>query len=157
MKKLNLFFTILFITLIFSCSSDDNNATELSITELLVQNSPWTFNHYKLINIIDSGNSDFTQADIENDINQNVGGNVLTFDEDGSGSSFLPEEGTDTWQWEIINSNQLKITYDGGNGESDTFENISVSTSQFTVESESVSFDEVALFEVLHYGKFFYE
>jgi len=138
----------------FSCSSDDD--TVLSKEEILVQNSPWTFNHYEMINIIDAGNSDFTQTDIESDINQVVSGTILIFNSDRTGSTFTPGEGTDTWDWEILNDADLKISYDGTT-DSDTFENLSITSSQLIIEAESVSFDEVALFEVLHYGKYFYE
>jgi len=156
MKKLNLLLIIFIVLSILACSSDDNNDTQFSKEELLIQNSPWTFNHYEMINIVDAGNSDFTQTDIETDINQVVSGNVLTFNSNGTGSSFTPGEGTDTWQWEIINNNQLKILFDGTT-ESSTFENLNVSSSQLVIESESVSYDAVVGFEVLHYGKFFYE
>ncbi len=154
MKKLNLLLTIIIGLSILSCSSSDDHP-QLSMSELLTQNSPWTFNHYEMINIIDAGNSSFAQSDVENSINQSNSGNIVTFNEDGTGSSFLPNEGTDNWQWEIVNDNQLKLTYDSGDVE--IFENISVSSSQLFIEIESVVFDEIAIYEVTHYGKYFYD
>jgi hypothetical protein len=155
MKKLNLVLGILIGLMIFSCSSDSNDEPQLTLEELLIQGSPWTFSHYEMLNIIDAGNSSFDQADIENDINQNNNGEIVTFNNDGTGSDFIPNHGTDLWNWEIINGNQLKITFDGGN--SDVIENISTTSSQMIIEIESVSYDEQAQYEVLHNGKYIYE
>ncbi len=155
MRKLKLFAGLLIcILLLNACSSDDDN-NQHTIDELLTANSPWTFNYYEMINIIDAGNSSFTQEDIENETNISNSDVTVTFNEDGSGSSFTPGEGTDSWDWEIINNNQLKIIFDGG--ETSIFENFNVTSSQLTIETESVSFDPVAIFEVSHYGKFYYD
>ena len=59
MKKLNLFIGLLIGLMIFSCSSDNNDEPQLTVEELLVQGSPWTFDHYEMINIIDLGNSNY--------------------------------------------------------------------------------------------------
>ena len=155
MKKLNLFIGVLIVFIFFSCSSDDSPEQQLTLKESLIQGSPWTYNHYELINIIDSGNSDFTQTDIENYTNESQNGNVITFNNNGTGSSFLPNEGTDSWQWEIINDNELKLTFDSGN--TSIIENISATTTQMVIEIESVSYDEDVQYEILHYGKFIYE
>lgn len=150
MKKYIYFIAILFIV---ACSSDDDNS-QLSVTDLLTQNSPWTFNHYEMATIIDAGGSDFTQQDIENDIDQANNGAFVTFNNDGIGSNFSPEEGIDTWEWEIVNTNDIMITFESGNTE--TLENFSVTSSKFSFEGEFITFDPVVDFEVLHYGKFIY-
>ncbi|NCO64935.1 MAG: hypothetical protein COZ17_13945 [Flavobacteriaceae bacterium CG_4_10_14_3_um_filter_33_47] len=155
MKKQNLLLAIIIGFLSLACSSDNNDEPQLSIKDLLTQGSPWTFNHYEMINIIDAGSSNFTQTDIQNDVNSRENGTVITFNQNGTGSVFIPNEGTDNWDWEIINGNQLKLTFDGIN--SDILENLNVSSNQLIIETESVSYDEDVQYEVLHNGKYYYE
>jgi hypothetical protein len=159
MKKLNLLLGIIIGLTILSCSSDDNNDNEeLSMSELLTQNSPWTFDHYEMLSILDSGNSDLTQTEIENETDIAYAGQVLTFNSDGTGNATFPsdqEDDNEIWQWQIINENQLQLTFDGG--QTSILENITVSNSQLTIQIESVTYDEDVTYEVLHLGNFFYE
>ena len=155
MKNLNLFIRLLVGFLVLSCSSDDDNEPQVLMEELLINGSPWTFDHYELISIIDSGNSNYTQTDIENYTDDSQNGNIVIFKSDGTGSSSLPNEGTDNWGWEIVNNNQLKLNF--GSGESDILENITVTSSQMVIEEQSVSYDESVQYEVLHYGKLIYK
>ncbi len=152
MKKVNLLLIIFIGLLISSCSSGDDN-TELSTEKILVQNSPWTFDHYEIIGVVDVINIDFTMKGLESEVNQKVSGNVFNFNLDGTGSRFFPEEETSFFQWEILKNNQLKITFNGGSIRT-VFKELKVSSSQLTFEAESVSF---GVFKALHTGKYFYK
>ncbi len=156
MKNLTIFYLLISLVLT-SCSSDNSNDNQQSITDLIVQNSPWTFNHYQLLDIVDAGNSTMTQQEIENDVDTSLIDYTLTFNQDGSGNTYLPNEGTETWQWEILTNNQLKITYDNSNGENDIYNNLNVTSSELTIEYQSVTFDSNATYEVLHNGIFYFE
>ena len=156
MKKLNLLIGILIGLTILSCSSNDNDS-QLSTEELLIQGSPWAFNHYEVTNILDIGNSSYTELEIENDTNQALEGGILTFNNDGAVSDFFPNNNGPefTWDWEIINGSQLKIA--SANGSSETI-NIVVTSSQLITESEEgYTYDEQADYDILHSGKVFYQ
>lgn len=157
MKKLNLLIGILVGLTILSCSSDDNNDNlQLSMSELLTKNSPWTFDRYEMLNIIDAGNSDFTKSEIENEINLLYNEQILNFNADGTGSAVFPNDEADIiWQWKIVNENQLQLSYEAG--DSNIIENISVSNSQLIIKIESVTYDEDVVYEVLHLGNYIYE
>jgi len=156
MKKLNLILGILIGFTILSCSSDnDSNDPESTMSELLIQGSPWTFDHYEMVNIIDAGNSNFTQTDIENDVNLRENGITLTFNQNGICLVTIPNYGTDNWNWEIANSNQLKLTFEGAY--TNIFENLNVSSNQLIFEGQSVSYDVSVQYEVMHYGKYYYK
>ncbi len=158
MKKLNLLLSILIGLTILSCTSDDDNdSPQTSMSELLTQNSPWTFNHFEMINIIDSGNSNFTQQDIETNINQEVNGQTVGFNSDGTGYTTIQGNVESNWEWEIVNGNQLKIIFDLANNETEVYENFSVSSTELVLDYQAVSYDENAMYEVLHYGKYFYD
>jgi len=151
MKKLSLLITLIFGMLILSCSSDENdNPSNLSKPELLIKNSPWTFNQYELLNVIDAGTSTMTQQEIENDYNMKYSGFMYTFNENGVGY-VSSQWGTFNWQWEIINSNQLRINWEMG--DVDILDNLNVTESQFDYEAVSITFDDSANSQIKHFGK----
>ncbi len=150
MKKLTLTLTLLIGILIISCSSNDSNP-ELSIEELVVQNSPWTFDHYELIEIIYDGNLSLTTEIVENNRNLQTMGQTLTFNSDGTGASYSPYfNETSNWNWEIVNTNQLKLTFDPS--DIFTIENFNVTSNQLSFTGE----DEI-LVEALVNGKYIYQ
>ncbi|GHA51716.1 hypothetical protein GCM10007103_35200 [Salinimicrobium marinum] len=83
MKKIHLPVTILIALLFFSCSSDDDSP-HLSQSELLVENRPWIFNHYEVIEIIDAGHSEITRQFIVEDMNFYAAGLTLSFNQNGT-------------------------------------------------------------------------
>ena len=156
MRKLNLLLAIIIGLSILSCSSDDNDS-QLSTEELLIQGSPWTFDHYEVTSILDIGNSSYTEIEIENDTNQALEGGIITFNNDGTGADFFPNNnGLEfIWSWEIINGNQLKIVLTNGSSE---IINIIVTSSELITESEEgYTYDEQADYDILHIGKVFYK
>ncbi len=150
MKKIILFFLV---TLFISCNSDDNS--EPSTINLLTENSPWIFDHYQMLNIVDAGSSVITQQEIENDINSSLNGLSLTFNQDGSGFTSSVGEPNENWDWEIMSNNQLKIIYVGG--EFEIFNNLNVTSTLLKMELESVTYDSNANYEVSHYGIYYFD
>ena len=150
MKKTILF---LLFTLFISCNSDDSS--ESSTINLLTENSPWTFDHYQMLNIVDAGSSVITQQEIEDDINSSLHGLSLTFNPDGSGFTSSVGEPNENWEWEIISNNQLKIIYDGG--EFEIFNNLNVTSTLLKMELESVTYDSDVNYEVSHYGIYHFD
>lgn len=157
MKKLNSVFILFFTTLFFvSCSSGDNNVeAEAQLEQVLVQKTSWIFNHYEMINIINAGNSNLTQIQIESDMNAQLSGFTLIFNEDRTGETRIEGEESENWTWSIENGSDLKILYAGNF--SDVYSNLSIVNGQLKMEAESVTYDSVANFEVRHYGSLFFE
>jgi hypothetical protein len=153
MKKLNLLLILFIGVIIFSCSSDDNE--QLTVKELLIQGSPWIFSKYEMIKIIDAGNSNFTKSELENDVNIQLKGSVLIFNQNGTYSVSYPNEGIETWNWKIINDNELKLIFDSGN--SKIYKIFNVTTNQLIIEIPNVLYDQDVRYEVSHYGKAFYD
>lgn len=161
MKKLNLLIGLLIGFMILSCSSDDSNNNDdppqstIGVMEvLLVQGSPWTFDHYEMISIIDGGNSTLTQQEIEAQTNQDLSGNQISFFQNGTGFTSVNGAIESNWEWEIINQNQLKITYSGNDFE--IMDNLTVSSNELRVEYVGVTYDLDTDYEVLHNGTYFY-
>lgn len=144
--------------LFISCSSDDSSTdviAEVQLEEAMVQNSPWTFSHYEVINIVDAGNSTMTQTQIESNMNLQLGGFTLVFNQDGTGETVVEGEEGESWTWSIENDDDLKILY--ADNFSDVYSNLIILNGQLKMEAESVTFDSSANFEVIHYGSLIFE
>lgn len=159
MKKLNSVFSLVFAIMLFtSCSSDDNNTDavgEVQLEEAMVQNGPWTFHHYEMINLVNAGNSTMTQVQIEGDMNLQQEGLTLVFNANGTGETVFEDEEGESWTWSIENGNDLKILYD--DTVSDTYSNLSIINGKLKMEAESVTYDSTANLEVFHYGRLVFE
>jgi len=159
MRKITLVAGLLFGLVLFnSCSSDDDTAdvvAEVQLEDVMVQNSPWTFNHYELINVVNAGTSTMTPAEIESDMNLQLAGFTLIFNQDGTGETVIEGEEGESWTWVIENGDDLRIVYPGNF--SDEYLNLSLLNSQLKMESESITYDSTANFEVLHYGSLVFE
>ena len=68
MKKLNLLIRILIGITILSCSSDDSNNNQQTLSEMLINSSPWIFSSYDFIEVTeDNGTPNaLTEMEIEN-------------------------------------------------------------------------------------------
>lgn len=156
MKKLNLFIGLLIGFMILSCSSDDSNNDDPQSTtaDLLIQGSPWTFDHYEMISIIDGGNSTMTQQEIETQTNQELSGSQINFSPNGTGFSSINGVIESDWEWEIINQDQLKITF--ASNQFEILDNLTISSNELTVEFVGATYDLDVDYEVLHNGKYFY-
>ncbi|UKM65052.1 hypothetical protein GSB9_01614 [Flavobacteriaceae bacterium GSB9] len=155
MKKLKVFIGFLIGFVIFSCSSESNDQSQqLAKEELLVQGSPWTFEHYKMINLIDAGNSTMTQQEIETKTNLDVSGNQISFSQNGTGFTSINGNTESIWEWEIIKQNQLKIIF--CEDEFEIYDNLTVSSNELMIVYEAATYDPDAEYEVLHNGKYFY-
>ncbi|MDR6968877.1 hypothetical protein J2X31_002903 [Flavobacterium arsenatis] len=159
MRKIRLVASLLFGLVLFnSCSNDDDTAdvvAEVQLEDVMVQNSPWTFSHYELINVVNAGTSAMTPAEIESDMNLQLAGFTLIFNQDGTGETAIEGEESESWTWVIENEDNLRIVYAGNF--SDEYFNLSLLNSQLKMEAESVTHDSAANLEVLHYGSLVFE
>ncbi|ARV13737.1 lipocalin family protein [Polaribacter sp. SA4-12] len=150
MKKTLLIIGILSGIFFISCSSEDN----INESELLTQKSPWTYNYYEMLSFTEKGNSDFTKEDVENNENQSNNGRKLIFNDDGTGSTFIPNGQVSEFNWEIYEQD-LRLTFN--NGTSNTSKILKISSAQLVIQAQEASYDNVADFLVLHEGKIFYK
>ena len=156
MKKLNLIYGLLIGLMIFtSCSKDEN--TQLTKEELLVQNSPWTFDYYELINIVNQGNSTLTQQELETDMNQEIFGATISFSQNGTGSNSIQGGNISSWEWEITEFNELKLTFNGDITDNYILNNIKVTENEFIYEEQVLTDDSSAGLSVIHYGEFHFK
>jgi hypothetical protein len=151
MKKTLLIIGILSGIIFISCSSEDN----INESELLTQKSPWTYNYYEMLNFTEKGNSDYTKEDAENNENQSNNGRTLSFNNDGTGSTSIPNGQLSEFNWEIYDQDQLKLTFN--NGSSNTAKILKISSAQLVIQVQEASYDNIADFLVLHEGKIFYK
>ena len=106
---------ILFLTVLFSCSSDSTTSegedeNEASIEESLVNGSPWTFLEYRIEEVLDAKGVDLMDSDFDNQIereNELNDGLVLEFNADGTGTTNEPAN----FQWELIPNESIRITF----------------------------------------------
>lgn len=105
MKRLTKYLiVILAFGFLISCDSDENqNSTENS--QLLVSQSPWGFNRFEVIEILDNDDYDIQVADITSKQNQRFDGQVIRFNSDGTGTTNNPLE----FNWKF-NGSKLVIT-----------------------------------------------
>ena len=154
MRKLILLLVLSPFLISFSCDEENAEMTELSLSDLLVQGSPWTFDRYEMTTILDDMGSDITQQEIEDDIDQSSAGIIFTFNADGTGSEQGPSSPI-SWTWEIVNGEDLLITF--SEGENQLFEEFGVNASEMYLAIEAVTFDEDLVVEVLHYGRLYFK
>jgi len=158
MKNLIVIFGIFFGVLLFSsCSKDnedDSDNNNLTDTELLVRKSPWNFNYFELIHIVDSNGTSLTQQEIENHINQEMNGISYNFEDDSTGRSMVNGVEQATWNWYIAN-NKLTLIIPPPNSITQVLD-FEVSATQFYFESQAHIYDEEINVTVYLYGKFVY-
>ena len=150
----------LFLFLGLSCSNDDDSGSNEqdppTAEELLVDNSPWTFTSYNLINIINAGPSDATESEIESGISNNFMGLTLIFNANGTGTAFAPApqqlDSNLTWTLSANNTLQLVVADFEEEDNPVIFGNIQVSETDLSVDFETSYYDEEVDFEVDVYG-----
>ncbi|MDV7186655.1 hypothetical protein R3X25_05125 [Lutibacter sp. TH_r2] len=100
---------IIAFTTILSCSKKDD---ELTFDELMVENSPWSFNGVELSNVINNGTEDFDKDEFEKNVKEANENTSYNFYFDGTGEIFYGNEDGTTINWKIINNNQLILSDD---------------------------------------------
>ena len=143
--------------LFWSCNEDENTGV-LSSSTLLVQESPWVFKTYELINILDIGNSILTEQQIANEITNELWGATLTFYENGSGFSDFPGEDDSEFTWQIINGNELQLDFTVDEFEDiEVYENLTVNSNELRISTNGSTYDTAIDFSVLHFGTLVFE
>ena len=149
MKKISLeVISVFLLVVLIACQSDDENIKS-STERILVENSPWSFNRYELINIIDPGDGNFTKEDVENFYNTYNDGSQVNYYENGSGLITLKNGETNEWLWRITNNNEMEITIDINNVNIFKF---NVSITELILESRNEGYGHGLI-----NGKFIYE
>ena len=130
---------ILGIITLFSCSNDNDDEQDSRIN-ILVENSPWAYQDYKLIAVIERNNSTLTEEELENFIDETTTGSTIMFNADGtamakSGTSDI----TNTWTY-TLNKNEILSIWDDPKGTIATFKNVEISSTQLRFEEDALNF-----------------
>ena len=152
---------LIVILLVFctSCSNDGNDDKQSTASSLIVKNSPWAFQSYQLISITDAGPSTITTAEIEDQINADFNGAVISFKADGTGQLTAPGFSTDI-QWTLMNNDtEMKLVLlDLPAPDNQTlFDGLVITSSQFKFNSDSSVYDADADYEVGVYGSYIFQ
>ncbi|MGB5419144.1 hypothetical protein [Algibacter sp.] len=139
-KKIGIFFTIVLILTFFSCSNnDDSESKNLEVNEdLMISKGSWTFRKFEVSEILDNGVANISdekiREEIEFDVTEDMSNILLSFKQDKTGA-FDFEDGTNlhSFIWDVINENQLKLTFD--NGTIEIHKNLTVSASSLSYET----------------------
>jgi len=139
MKTCVLSILLLSLIALFSCSEDSDDIEQDNRMQLLIENSPWAFQDYSLISIIERNNSALTEEELEKFIEKTITGSTLSFQADGTGfSKSGTSDVTNNWSW-TLNKNEVQSIWDT-NGRITTWRNVEISSTRLRFESESLNF-----------------
>ncbi len=129
MKRLFLIFTLATFTM--SCSSDDDVADfpeSQTQTEILVNGSPWTFNHAE-VESVQRNDLNLTNEELKN-LSENAVAPEFIFN--SNGTVLLSANGNEfTAEFALINSNMKLIAPDGSEFE---LKSVTINQSEFSYE-----------------------
>ena len=136
---------------------DEEEMTEGTLTEgdIVVQGSPWIYDFYELLEVIERGDSQLTDEDLIADIDMEFSDVEIIFFASGGGSETGFDGPPSTFMWRLGSEGEIEFT--------DQFGNPIEPPGAFEVEDEnSISFefelmtlDQEIDFEVIHRGKAF--
>ncbi len=151
----NIFFIAIILSAsIFSCAKDDNDIEQDIRKNILVENSPWVYQSYKLISVIERNNSTLTEEELESFIDKTTKGSTLTFNSDGTGlSKSGTGDKTNTWTW-TLNKNEIQSIWDNPKGTITTFKNVEISSTQFKFEEDALNFVDEEGNNISWYGAY---
>ena len=148
-----------------SCSSDDKSDDSIDDEEMMdstptqgdivVEGSPWVYDYYELIEVIDRGDSQLTDADLISDIDMEFSDVEIFFFASGGGSETGFDGPPSTFNWRLGSNGEIEFTDQFGNlieppGEFEVVDDNSIS-----FEFELITPDQEIDFEVVHRGKAF--
>lgn len=160
MKKTFLKTSLLFLFVLGFCTisacSKDNDQDKPSQKELLVDNSPWNYKSFELIEVIEDNGSTVSEEEIEEWIDSFANGLSLTFRADGSGQSdsSTNNEETAIWDWQLKNNNEVVLYHPDQKQE--VLKIVTLSSTKFTFESETWRPDKDGN-KVVFYGRYYFE
>lgn len=164
-QKVNFFLAIMLCILsLYSCSKDDGIelsdenqeiiSPEPTIEELLVENSPWDFTNYEVLEIVSTTNPSITNNDINNHVSNLLQGFSLTFNADGTVIINHPLSDEIVRTWVLFNND---IIFDSESNTPQIWQNIQVSNEDLSIENTLFTIFESSFDSVEHYGKLNFE
>jgi hypothetical protein len=148
---------ILILGLITLCSSPKDRVSETqNTTELLVQKSPWTFDSYKVIKILNKGNADVNESLLKYWVYNNSYSVKITFNDNGTGTYNDTQKNKEIiFQW-TLTENEIDIKLNRANAGALIYKNVEISSTQFKFEKEDYGFDKDKN-KVTFYGVYSYK
>lgn len=145
---------ILLITLCLTACSKENSNEESTSEQLLIDNSPWVFDHYELKEIIMGNN--LGKEFLENDVNSTYFGLEFNFYKKGIGTLQYPDKPIVPITW-VLSNNTLIATPDPDFDDPAYLKNITVTESQLTFELPYTTFNEDFTEETVHSGIYYFK
>ena len=158
MKKIPILcITLVTLAMLGSCSVEKLFEEEATDSERLVAESPYSFDSYELYLVDDKGESDFTDDEVEADMNRYLKGAKFTFKENGEGSIFNSEDGNIPFTWSLANSTMTTITIESG--ETNTYPDFKVGNSEinFTGRIGTLHFRDSVSYTIIHTGNYIFK
>lgn len=153
MKTIKFLMLITTFCLINACSKDSDSKTEISTEELLIENSPWVFNHYELSEILEG---DITDIELlENDTKTGYNNLEFNFYKNGKATLQYPNSALSPFDW-VISNNNLLGTPDPDFDGPFLLKNISVSKSEFSFQLNDYFFNIDTYVTTTHTGTFYF-
>lgn len=145
-KKL---FIAMCLTMVLSCTNEDSEEIieePLSLLESMIDNSPWTYDRFEVVSIVQANGYDLQQSqidDFENESNQEFNGFTISFNDDGTG---IDTDGEFNWEWVNEKNGEMRIW-------NDTYI-ISLNNSELVLGLQSFAFvpDGECCLEILYNG-----
>ena len=148
-----------------SCSSDnesddpmiDEEMMESTPTEgdIVVQGSPWIYDFYELLEVIDRGQSQLTDAELIADVDMEFSDVEIVFFASGAGSETGFDGPPSTFNWRLGSGGEIEFTDQFGNLIEPPGEFEVVNDDSISFEFELITLDQEIDFEVVHRGKAF--
>ncbi|WP_179018539.1 hypothetical protein [Winogradskyella forsetii] len=161
MKKMKLFFTLFIGLTILSCSSDDGDDNQQTLSELLINSSPWIFSSYDFIEVTeDNGTPNvLTEMEIENEVTSDFNGISMNFNADGSGGYFSGDNLILSWNWNLNGNNIILSEFEDSEIDDVLLMDIQIENDIFSYEqglTTNGSTSTVPVYEINFNGRFYY-
>ncbi|WP_298761182.1 hypothetical protein [uncultured Psychroserpens sp.] len=156
MKSTKYVILFLCITLVWSCSSDDdtNNQNPPTTAQLLVSHGSWSLESFTVLEIRDAGPSTATSQEIEDGIMDDLSGTTIVFNSDFTGTLTNPQAQS-PFTWLINTDDSLILTQTSG--DVINFDTVSVTDTQLMLNTETTFYDSVVDYDLEVYGTFAFE
>jgi hypothetical protein len=162
MKNVIVLLSVFILSLSFgSCNSDDNNNSQSSFEQLLTNKPAWVFDHYTVIDTLPNESHNCPDypsiPEIEARVAISANGIRFIFYEDGTGNMYSPSPYLNIdMQWDIFDGNRLRIMVED-EVEVLIYENLNVTTNNFSYEDDMQSTHGDGCVVARHYGKLTYK
>jgi len=103
-------FIIVLILLLGSCSESEDLNEEVKIetnSDILTSKSPWQFERFTLIRIMEKENDTITEENVMKIVNDSYKGLALNFKKDGTGFTVFPGDDDHNWTWSFNRQDEI--------------------------------------------------